>query len=40
MGTTQATMTFAEFERMPERPGKQELLRGELSIEEILGHGV
>ena len=23
-------MTFAEFERMPERPGKQELLRGEL----------
>lgn len=30
MGTTTATITFEEFERMPEQPGKQELLRGEL----------
>ena len=28
--TTTALMTFEEFERMPEQPGKQELLRGEL----------
>src|SRR4051812_33145369 len=30
MGPTTATITFEEFERMPEQPGKQELLRGEL----------
>jgi Uma2 family endonuclease len=30
MGTTQAVITFEEFERMPDQPGKQELLRGEL----------
>src|SRR5258708_10586936 len=33
MGTTQTPqtmLTFEEFERMPDRPGKQELLRGEL----------
>ena len=33
MGTTQTTqtmLTFEEFERLPDRPGKQELLRGEL----------
>lgn len=30
MGTTQTILTFAEFERLPDQPGKQELLRGEL----------
>jgi Uma2 family endonuclease len=33
MGTTSAPLTFEEFERIPDQPGKQELLRGEL-IEE------
>jgi Uma2 family endonuclease len=30
MGTTTARITFEEFESMPEKPGKQELLDGEL----------
>src|SRR5437016_12962536 len=32
MGTTTATklLTFKEFERLPDQPGKQELLEGEL----------
>ena len=30
MGTVTTPMTFEEFERLPERPGKAELLRGEL----------
>ena len=30
MGTATTQMTFEEFERLPDRPGKSELLRGEL----------
>jgi Uma2 family endonuclease len=30
MGTTRTMLTFEEFESLPDRPGKQELLRGEL----------
>ena len=30
MGTTRTMLTFEEFERLPDQPGKQELLRGEL----------
>ena len=30
MGTTTALLTFEEFERLPDRPGKCELLKGEL----------
>ena len=30
MGTTRTILTFEEFESLPDRPGKQELLRGEL----------
>lgn len=30
MGTTAATVTFEEFERLPDQPGKRELLKGEL----------
>jgi len=30
MATTTATLTFEEFERLPDQPGKRELLRGEL----------
>jgi Uma2 family endonuclease len=30
MGNVRTLLTFGEFERMPEQPGKQELIRGEL----------
>jgi Uma2 family endonuclease len=30
MGTVSTLLTFEEFERLPDRPGKRELLRGEL----------
>src|SRR5688572_13325196 len=30
MGTTRTLLTFEEFERLPDEPGKCELLRGEL----------
>src|ERR1700686_5267362 len=30
MGTVRTLLTFEEFEKLPSRPGKQELLRGEL----------
>jgi Uma2 family endonuclease len=30
MGTTTSLMTFEDFERLPEEPGKRELLKGEL----------
>jgi Uma2 family endonuclease len=30
MGTTKTLLTFEEFERLPDRPGKCELVRGEL----------
>src|SRR5437868_5984111 len=30
MATTTATLTFEEFERLPDQPGKRELLKGEL----------
>jgi Uma2 family endonuclease len=30
MGTTKTLLTFAEFERLPDQPGKLELLKGEL----------
>jgi Uma2 family endonuclease len=30
MGKVRTLLTFEEFERMPEQPGKQELIRGEL----------
>src|ERR1700730_8324826 len=30
MGPTRTTLTFEEFESLPDRPGKQELLTGEL----------
>ena len=30
MGTTSALLTFEEFERLPDRPGKRELVEGEL----------
>ncbi len=30
MGTVKTLLTFAEFEQLPERPGKDELIRGEL----------
>jgi Uma2 family endonuclease len=30
MGNVRTLLTFEEFERMPEQPGKQELIRGEL----------
>ena len=30
MGTTTSLLTFEEFERLPDQPGKRELLKGEL----------
>ena len=30
MGTVKTLLTFEEFEQLPDRPGKQELVRGEL----------
>jgi len=30
MGTVKTRLTFEEFEQLPDRPGKQELVRGEL----------
>ena len=30
MGTTKALLTFEEFERLPDQPGKRELVKGEL----------
>lgn len=30
VGTTKTLLTFEEFEQLPDRPGKRELLRGEL----------
>jgi Uma2 family endonuclease len=30
MGNVNTLLTFAEFEQLPEQPGKQELVRGEL----------
>jgi Uma2 family endonuclease len=30
MGTVKTLLTFAEFEQLPDRPGKEELVRGEL----------
>ena len=30
MGTTRASLTFEEFEQLPDQPGKRELLKGEL----------
>ena len=30
MGTTTTLLTFEEFERLPDQPGKRELLDGEL----------
>src|SRR5689334_20603664 len=30
MGTTKTLLTFEEFERLPDRPGKRELVKGEL----------
>src|ERR1700685_728880 len=30
MGTVKTLLTFEEFERLPDQPGKQELVRGEL----------
>jgi hypothetical protein len=30
MGTTTSLLTFEEFERLPDEPGKLELLHGEL----------
>ena len=30
MGTTRTLLTFDEFERLPDQPGKRELLKGEL----------
>jgi len=30
MGATTTRLTFEEFERLPEQPGKRELLKGEL----------
>lgn len=30
MGTVRTLLTFAEFERLPDQPGKKELVRGEL----------
>jgi Uma2 family endonuclease len=30
MGTTKTLLTFEEFERLPDQPGKRELLKGEL----------
>ena len=30
MGTTTTLLTFEEFERLPDQPGKRELLEGEL----------
>jgi Uma2 family endonuclease len=30
MGTVKTLLTFEEFEQLPDQPGKQELVRGEL----------
>ena len=30
MGTVKTLLTFEEFEQLPDQPGKQELIRGEL----------
>jgi Uma2 family endonuclease len=30
MSTTTASLTFAEFEKLPDAPGKRELVQGEL----------